>query len=94
MTTTPTVSWEAEYEKKYVVKSNAGTGLLRYTDADELKAFIRTKKAEWEAAARQEAHKALVDFIYKHRTADNGETVFVRFKKSSLEEARHADLNK
>jgi hypothetical protein len=29
-----------EFDKKYVIKSNAGTGLLRYTDADKIKQFL------------------------------------------------------
>lgn len=32
---------EEEFRKKYVVKSNAGTGLLRYTDADSIIAFFK-----------------------------------------------------
>lgn len=39
----------AEFEKKFVVKSNAGTGLLRYTDADKIKSFISALISEaWE----------------------------------------------
>jgi hypothetical protein len=29
-----------EFDKKFTVKSNAGTGLLRYTDADRIKSFL------------------------------------------------------
>lgn len=32
---------EEEFRKQYVVKSNAGTGLLRYTDADKILAFFK-----------------------------------------------------
>lgn len=32
---------EEEFIKKYVVKSNAGTGLLRYTDADSIITFFK-----------------------------------------------------
>lgn len=32
---------EEEFRKEYVVKSNAGTGLLRYTDADKIIAFFK-----------------------------------------------------
>ena len=32
---------EEEFRKEYVVKSNAGTGLLRYTDADNIIAFFK-----------------------------------------------------
>ncbi len=32
--------WAEEYDEKFVIKSHAGTGLLRYTDADKIKAFI------------------------------------------------------
>lgn len=35
-----------EFDKKFVVKSNAGTGLLRYTDADLIKSFLTTKLKE------------------------------------------------
>ena len=31
-----------EFDKKFVVKSNAGTGILRYTDADTIKSFLTT----------------------------------------------------
>lgn len=34
-------NWEIEYQNKFVVQSNAGTELLRYTDADKIKLFIR-----------------------------------------------------
>jgi hypothetical protein len=33
--------WEKEFDERFVVKSNAGTNLLRYTDADVIKHFIR-----------------------------------------------------
>lgn len=32
---------EEEFRKEYVVKSNAGTGLLRYTDADKIINFFK-----------------------------------------------------
>lgn len=32
---------EEEFRKEYVVKSNAGTGLLRYTDADKIITFFK-----------------------------------------------------
>jgi len=31
---------EERFKKKYVVKSNAGTNLLRYTDADKVLSFF------------------------------------------------------
>lgn len=34
--------WEKEFDEKFVVKSNAGTGLLRYTDADKIKSFLNS----------------------------------------------------
>jgi hypothetical protein len=33
-------SWEKRFDKKFTVTSNAGTPLLRYTDAQGIKAFI------------------------------------------------------
>ncbi len=30
------------FDRGFVVKSNAGTGILRYTDADAIKSFINT----------------------------------------------------
>lgn len=31
---------ESEFDEKFTVKSNAGNGLLRYTDADGIKHFL------------------------------------------------------
>jgi len=42
----PQQNWEKEFDKEFVVKSNAGTGLLRYTDADLIKAFIHQNRKE------------------------------------------------
>lgn len=36
-------TWEDRFDKEFVVLSNAGTGLLRYTDADKIKQFIKTE---------------------------------------------------
>ena len=32
---------EEEFRKEFVIKSNAGTGLLRYTDADKIINFFK-----------------------------------------------------
>lgn len=42
---------EEEFRKEYVVKSNAGTGLLRYTDADKIIAFFKHYFQELEEKA-------------------------------------------
>lgn len=42
---------EEEFRKQYVVKSNAGTGLLRYTDADKILAFFKPYFQELEEKA-------------------------------------------
>lgn len=42
---------EEEFRKEYVVKSNAGTGLLRYTDADKIIAFFKPYFQELEEKA-------------------------------------------
>lgn len=42
---------EEEFRKQYVVKSNAGTGLLRYTDADKIIAFFKQYFQEMEEKA-------------------------------------------
>jgi len=42
---------EEEFRKEYVVKSNAGTGLLRYTDADKIIAFFKPYFQEIEEKA-------------------------------------------
>lgn len=42
---------EEEFRKEYVVKSNAGTGLLRYTDADNIIAFFKPYFQELEEKA-------------------------------------------
>lgn len=44
---------EREFTKQFVIKSNAGTGLLRYTDADKIKSFYRTKFLEYQNAVRE-----------------------------------------
>ena len=42
---------EEEFRKEYVVKSNAGTGLLRYTDADKIINFFKLYFQELEEKA-------------------------------------------
>ena len=37
---------EKEFDKKFVVKSNAGTDLLRYTDASLIKPFLHTQRLQ------------------------------------------------
>ena len=38
---------EEEFDEKFTVKSNAGNGLLRYTDADGIKHFISQSLLEY-----------------------------------------------
>ena len=57
-TTTPTVSWETELEQ---LRCQAcGTD---FSHCAQLRAFLRTKKAEWEAAARREGREEERQFI-------------------------------
>lgn len=50
---------EEEFEKKFVIKSHAGTGLLRYTDADKIKSF--------HAATIQGVLKKVVEMVEKNK---------------------------
>lgn len=53
MTNTPE-GWAKEFEKKFVVKSNAGTDLLRYTDANLIKQFINSELESYKEKLRKE----------------------------------------
>lgn len=51
--THPIIVSECEkFEREFVIKSNAGTGLLRYTDADKIKSFL-TSSLERALAERE-----------------------------------------
>lgn len=45
---------EKEFDEKFIVKSNAGTGLLRYTDADNLKSHRRLSRIKEMKALEKE----------------------------------------
>lgn len=107
MTTTPTVSWEQLFDKEFV-RTEVGVGRhLRKVQPSEIKSFIRTKKAEWEAAARQE----ILISIFALEMSDPYGYGNAKVEVSDLEKlaashgltkdriisqltARHADLNK
>lgn len=48
-----------EFDEKYVIKSNAGTGLLRYTDADKIKQFLSDQIQKAYSKGREEVLKEL-----------------------------------
>lgn len=54
-----------QWEEKFVVKSNAGTGLVRYSDADKIKAFLRQTLEE----QREEMRKKTVELIKQSNLA-------------------------
>lgn len=54
-----------EWEERFVVKSNAGTGIVRYTDADKIKAFLRQALEE----QREETGKKTVELIKQSNLA-------------------------
>lgn len=66
-------------------------GFLSGRRKQEIKAFLDTQlslaHAAGKAEGREEAQKAIAGFIWEHRTADDGETVFAKFTKESLGKA-------
>jgi len=52
--TTTLAKAREEFDKKFVIKSNAGTGLLRYTDADLIKSFLESQLRALHAAYQEE----------------------------------------
>lgn len=54
--------WEKEFDEKYVVMSNAGTPLLRYTDANQIKEYIRAEKSR---SAEEERNRIAEEVRYK-----------------------------
>ena len=73
MTNTPR-AWEEGFDKDFVVKSNAGTNLFRYTDADKIKQRIRTIEDEAVRRERDRAVKIVTNETLNHFTRDYRET--------------------
>lgn len=102
---TPTVSWETELAELLKNTNLHHRELGCINDAirvGNIERFIRTKKAEWEAAARQEGREEAVEYIKRMASPEwdsdiNDDDKFLVGYSVSLAQlfaARHADLNK
>ncbi len=71
------------FDERFVVKSNAGTDLLRYTDANLIKSFIQSEIA----LAVAEERKRIKSIISNHREVFLTEKQNLEFAISDIDDA-------